>query len=387
MWDAGRDDDAMRLPSPLPPLSRRELLALGLTSAAALLTRGLGAQAADGAPPAMRLLVRNARPFDGETPLAALASFRTPPELFFVRSHFGPPTAMPASWTLTIDGEVRTPTTLSLADIRGMSGVVTRPVTLECAGNGRAVYGLPKTSGVQWERGAVSTAEWTGVPLATVLERAGLQPSAQHLWMEALDRATDARTPRFLRSIPRDVALGDAFVAFAMNGAPIPLLHGGPLRLIVPGWHGMASTKWLTHVHARPTESDNHFMARSYRYPDGTPVTTTKVKSVIAAPLAGARVAAGRVRMRGQAWSGSADVRGVDVSGDGGRTWRAARLTGTEQRGAWRGWEADVDLRAGRASLMARATDATGAVQPMAVAPNPGGFGNNSIHEVTVDVA
>ena len=138
----------------------------------------------------------------------------------------------------------------------------------------------------------MSNATWTGVPLAALLERAGVQASALHFWMEAADRSPLPATPKFLRSIPRDIALGEAFVAYEMNGQPVPSPHGGPLRLVVPGWYGMASTKWLTHVHARATESDNHFMARGYRYADGSPVDLMRVKSIITAPLDGEQVTA-----------------------------------------------------------------------------------------------
>jgi sulfite oxidase len=375
-----------------PTLGRREWLALGVTTAGALAARGLLGQAA-GATSASNptrtasdLVIRNARALDAEAPISALATFETAPEHFFVRSHFGPPTQLPLAWTLAIDGEVQRPATLTLDEIRKM-GAQTRPVTLECAGNGRGVFRLPKTSGVQWEYGAVSTATWTGVPLGALLERAGLTEGARHLWMEAADHAPGGSVPKFLRSIPRDVALGDVFVAYAMNDRPIPLLHGGPLRLIVPGWFGMASTKWLTHIHAMRAESDNYFMSRGYRYADGSAVTTMRPKSVIASPLAGQRVRAGSLTVRGQAWSGGAAIRAVDVSGDGGRTWHAARLVGTARPGAWRTWEADVSLRPGPALLMARATDATGAAQPIQAAPNPGGYANNSIHGVPIHVA
>lgn len=394
-----------------PPVSRREWLAAGAVAAGALAAGRLAGQPAGpaarggpalgrpgvgdpafGAPVPGGLVVRNTRPLDAESPLGALAAPETPADLLFVRSHFGPPAGLPLDWTLSVDGAVDRPVTFSLAEIRQLAERGghdrARAVTLECAGNGRGVFALPKTSGVQWERGAVGTATWTGVPLGALLERAGLRPAAGHLWAEALDHAPVPAVPKFLRSIPRAVALGDALVAYAMNGRPIPRLHGGPLRLVVPGWFGMASTKWLTHIHAMPVESDNYFMAHGYRYGDGSPVTVMRVKSVIAEPLGGARVRAGRLTMRGQAWSGAGagGVRGVDVSGDGGRTWQAARLVGAEQPGAWRTWEAAVDVRSGPALLMARATDRSGAVQPTQGAPNPGGYGNNSIHQVPIHV-
>jgi DMSO/TMAO reductase YedYZ molybdopterin-dependent catalytic subunit len=387
---AGRAEE---VPAERPPvLSRREWLALGVTTAGVLAAQRLLAQSAGATPTsdatrnASGLVIRNARPLDAEAPLSALAAFETAPEHFFVRSHFGPPPQLPLDWRLTIDGQVQRPVTLTLDEIRKL-GAQTRPVTLECAGNGRGLYRLPKTSGVQWEYGAVSTAMWTGVPLGALLERAGLKTSAQHFWMEALDHAPAPAVPKFMRSVPREAALGDAFVAYAMNGRAIPLLHGGPLRLIVPGWFGMASTKWLTHVHAMPTESDNFYMAHAYRWADGSGVTAMRPKSVIASPLADQRVGSGALTVRGQAWSGAGGVRAVDVSADGGRTWRAARLVGTALPGAWRTWEADVMVRRGPALILARATDGTGAVQPMVATPNPGGFGNNSIHQVPIDVA
>ena len=149
----------------------------------------------------------------------------------------------------------------------------------------------------------------------------------------------------------------------------------------------MASTKWLTHVHARSTESDNNFMAKGYRYGDGTPVERMLVKSLIASPLDGARIPLGPVRVAGVAWSGNGPIRQVEVSTDGGATWRPARLTGGEDATAWRTWEADVPIeRSGRHTLRTRATDQSGAVQPEVAATNPGGYGNNSIHEVGFDV-
>jgi DMSO/TMAO reductase YedYZ molybdopterin-dependent catalytic subunit len=368
-------------------VSRRSLLLSGLSATALVVGRRLLGQI-DSAHPATGgaadLVIRNARVLDAEAPLSALSAFQTAPEHFFVRSHLALPAQLPLPWSLTIDGEVGQPVTLSLDDIRRM-GAQTRAVTLECAGNGRGLFHLSPTTGVQWERGAVSTATWTGVPLGALLETARPRDTAAHFWMSALDRAPLPTVPPFLRSLSRAVAMGDALVAYEMNGGPIPLIHGGPLRLVVPGWFGMACTKWLTGVHARTTESDNYFMAKGYRYPDQSPVTRMRVKSVIASPIEGARVRGTELIARGQAWSGagSGGIRQVDVSSDGGRTWRPARLVGAEQPGAWRTWEADIALSsAGPQSLMARATDRLGAVQPIAAAINPGGYGNNSIHEV-----
>jgi len=366
-------------PSP-PLLDRRSFVLASLAAAGGVMASRLLAQSSRPG-----LVIRNPRPLDAETPFEALAEWQTPNELFFVRSHFGPPAVFPARWTLTVDGEVARQTVMDLAELRRLPAV-TVPVTLECAGNGRGLMALPSTSGVQWQRGAVSNAVWTGTRLSNVLERAGIRPTAAHFWMEAADSG-GPRVPKFLRSIPREVAMRDALLVWEMNGEPIPLLHGGPLRLLVPGWYGMASTKWLTHVHARPTESDNNFMAKGYRYGDGGPVERMAVKSLIAQPLEGARVRAGTMRVAGVAWSGGGGIRQVELSVDGGRSWRPARLTGRDEATAWRTWEADLPVsRPGRYTVRARATDRTGATQPDTAATNPGGYGNNSIHAVSFDV-
>jgi sulfite oxidase len=339
---------------------------------------GAGQSSAGGA----RLLVRNARPLDAESPIEALRTFETRNDLFFVRSHHALPAEASTPWTLTIDGDVTRPVTLRLDEIRQMRAKH-RSATIECAGNGRGLFELPATSGVQWGLGAVGTATWTGVPLAVVLERAGVQASAGHFWMEGADRSPIPATPKFVRSIPREIALGEALVAYEMNGQPLPLLHGGPLRLVVPGWYGMAWTKWLTHVHARATESDNHFMVRGYRYADGSPVDLMRVKSLITAPLDGESVKVGPTRVTGVAWTGTGTVARVEISSDGGRAWQPARFTGEPRPGTWRLWEADAAIgSAGEQRVRARATDTAGHTQPEHAAPNPAGYGNNSIHEV-----
>ena len=370
-------------------ITRREALTLALAAAGTLVRSARAAElvSAVGQPGGseLRLVIRNARPLDAESPIEALRTLETRNELFFIRSHLALPTDVPTAWTLTIDGEVARPVALRLEDIRRMRAEH-RSVTIECAGNGRGRFELPMTSGVQWELGAVSTATWTGVPLAALLERAGVQASALHFWMEGADRSPIPATPKFLRSIPRETALGEAFVAYEMNGQPLPLLHGGPLRLVVPRWYGMASTKWLTHVHARTTESDNHFMARGYRYADGSPVDLMRVKSLITAPLDGEGVNVGTTRVTGVAWTGTGTIAQVEISSDGGRTWQQARFTSEPRPGSWRLWEADVAIRsAGEQRVRARATDTAGHTQPEHASPNPGGYGNNSIDEVRLN--
>jgi DMSO/TMAO reductase YedYZ molybdopterin-dependent catalytic subunit len=223
------------------------------------------------------------------------------------------------------------------------------------------------------------------VALAVLLERAGLTADAHHLWMEGLDQVPVGAVPKFLRSIPADLGLHHAFLAWEMNGSPIPLLHGGPLRLLMPGWFGMASTKWLTHVHARPAISDNFFMATGYRFADGSPVERLRVKSLITSPLADQRLSVGMIRVTGQAWSGltAGGIKHVELSLDDGRSWQPARLTGRELPYAWRGWESEIRVATpGPQRLLARATDRSGEVQPRNADPNPGGFANNSMPEI-----
>jgi len=366
--------------------SRREALAL-VAAAAGTLVRSPHELIGAGQPSGgrLQLIIRNARPLDAESPIEALRTFETSNDLFFVRSHHVLPADLPAPWTLTIDGEVARPVTLGLEDIRRMRAE-RRSVLIECAGNGRGRFELPATSGVQWGLGAVSNATWTGVPLAALLERAGVLPSALHFWMEAADRSPLPAAPKFLRSIPRETALDRALVAYEMNGQPVPRVHGGPLRLVVPGWYGMASTKWLTHVHARPDESDNQFMARGYRYPDGSPVDLMRVKSLITSPLDGARVDGSVTRVTGVAWTGAGTIARVELSSDGGQTWQQARFTSEATPGTWRLWQADVSIQPGSAGrVRARATDSDGHTQPERAAANPAGYANNSIDEVRVN--
>jgi DMSO/TMAO reductase YedYZ molybdopterin-dependent catalytic subunit len=364
------------------------LAALGL-SLAALPPWLRDAAAAETSP----CLERNAWPEHWETKLPFLGNAdRTANDAFFVRSHF--PVPEPAtSWKLEISGLVRKPLTLDLSALRALLPVARR-ATLECAGNGRGLFALASTSGTQWERGAVGTAEWRGPALAALLDRADIKPEARYVWFEARDHATLPQAPPFLRSVPIQLARERGLVALDMNGAPLPRLHGGPARLVLPGWYGMAWTKWLTRIRVEATPSDNHFMAKGYRYvpPGGDaitspPVEAMRVKSVIVSPTLGGRAVNGQMEVRGFAWTGGGrgTIRAVDVSGDGGLSWSTAELEGAATPFAWRGFKAQVRVRPGEgASVMARATDDAGDVQPRAAQVNAGGYGNNSIHVVRV---
>ena len=344
------------------------------------------------APP--RIIVRNDWPEHWETGLEALGrAWLTPNDLFFVRSHFPVPQVDPARWRLEVGGQVETPLSLSLDELRALPSAEAAH-TLECAGNGRGLFRLASTSGTQWERGAVGNARWRGVRLATLLKRAGVKSEAKHVWLEAADRAPLPGVPPFLRSIPLEKAMADTLLAWSMNGAPLPRLHGAPLRAIVPGWYGMASTKWVTRIRLEAEPSDNHFIARGYRYAypgddpaNATPVEELRVKSLITWPLEGARIRPGAISLLGFAWAGPAGVERVEVSIDAGASWQAARFAGESEPLAWRRWQAEVALaRVGPTTLMARATDGAGVTQPMEARPNAGGYGNSSIHRVNIDV-
>ncbi len=327
-----------------------------------------------------KLLVHSSRPLDAETPPELLDSWITPIPRFFVRSHFYIPQVEAARWELVVEGLVEKPLHLKLEQIRRMPRVE-RVVTIECAGNGRA-YFEPHVAGTQWRKGAVGTARWKGVRLRDVLAQAVLKPEAQHVIFDGADTGI-ATAPDFVRSVPLEKCLHpDTLLATHMNGVPIPLAHGFPLRLITPGWEGAASVKWLTKMTASPREADGFFMKTAYRYPtrplaageavdakDMLPVTSLAVKSLITR-------AAGPVE--GFAWAGEADVVKVEVSTDGGGTWKEAKLGSEKAPFAWRRFRYDSKpAGGGQPAVMSRATDSRGRTQPAAPAWNPSGYLHN----------
>jgi DMSO/TMAO reductase YedYZ molybdopterin-dependent catalytic subunit len=381
------------------PLGRREfLLSLARASAGAAALSSIPAWArhaiAKETGPPIELIERNRWPEHWETTVEGLGhSWITRNDRFFVRTHFPVPPVDPATWRLEVSGLVGKPLTLSLDAIRALRQNEAVH-TLECAGNGRGLFQLPSTSGTQWEYGAVGNASWGGVRLATLLDAAEVKPEAKHVWFEAADHATLPQAPPFLRSIPIEKAMADTLLAHRMNGEPLPSLHGAPLRAIVPGWYGMASTKWVTRVRLEAEPSDNHFMVKGYRYVEAgmdptqaPPVREIKVKSLIMRPGDGGRVPLGFVRVQGFAWAGPSGVRRVDVSRDDGKTWTPAGFMGENAPMAWRSWATEFEIKSpARLTVMARATDNAGAVQPLAAAPNAAGYGNNSIHQVSFRV-
>jgi DMSO/TMAO reductase YedYZ molybdopterin-dependent catalytic subunit len=347
------------------------------------------------------LTVRVTNPLDAETPVREFTSFLTPTSRFFVRSHFGPPPPEAVSetnWRLRVGGLVEGSREFTLMDLRQMESVTITAV-VQCSGNGRAHH-RPKVPGVQWDRGAVGNAQWTGVRLHDVLRQAGVKEQARHVQFQGADRPVVDSVPLFVRSIPLEKALHpDTILAYEMNGRPLPLLHGSPLRVITPGWMADSCTKWLTEITVQAEEAKGYYMQTAYRVPTmpvepgstpnvpSTPVEAMVVKSLIAAPQEGEAVKAGHVTVQGVAWSGEAKVVKVEVSIDEGKTWETARLVGEDQPYAWRQWQFIWQAKTGGTfTILCRATDERGDVQPTTSPWNPSGFLWNGWDRVTIKV-
>jgi len=384
------------------PLSRRELMALAAqlgtgAAAGALWPTDLAAQALPGKD--ARLVARSVRPPDFETPVALLDSFLTPNDVFYVRCHMPVPAQLDlAAWKLAVGGEVGSPLALSIAELKQMpSASVT--VTLECAGNGRAFFD-PPVAGIQWRKGAVGTAKWTGVRLADLLKRAGARPGMTYVHASGADRPLGTQPP-FVRQVPMAKALDpDTLVAYAMNDQPIPSAHGFPLRLVVPGWEGAYAIKWLNTLTVAAKEQDGFWVQTGYRYPtkrvapgaavdakDMAPLTGLVVKSLITRPLDGAVVAPGPVTVAGFAWAGDRDITKVDVSVDAGATWQPAKLVGQPVKYAWRRFEFTFTATTEDThTILSRAADSRGGVQPVVPAWNPSGYLWNAPDQVRIEV-
>jgi len=342
------------------------------------------------------MIVHRADPLNCETSIPALTGgVVMPNRRFYVRNHFQVPKLDPLSWRLNVVGLVDRPLSLGLRDLMKMPSQ-TDFVTLECAGNGRSMLN-PRVSGEQWNFGAVSTAEWTGVPLAEVLDRAGIKAGAKELVFRGADsgKLDLSNEPiRFERSLTVDDARRcEGLLAYAMNGEVLPIQHGYPVRLIVPGWYAVASVKWLTEIDVVSESFSGHYQTGAYFFEwqrgdqvARAPVSRQRVRSLITEPEPNSEVEQGELPIRGVAWSGAAPIARVEVR-IGVGPWQEARLLGEGKRHSWRGWELIARLeQTGFTVISARATDIAGGTQPDSPDWNRLGYGNNAVQQVSVNV-
>jgi sulfite oxidase len=376
--------------------NRRELFATFLAAAAA---RVLPAQDTVTVAGKRSLIMHNDRPEDLETPVRLFDSWITPVDVLYVRQHIPRPLPISANaYRLAVNGLVSKPLSLTLADLERLPQQ-TVPATLECAGNGRAFF-RPKVPGVQWSRGAIGNLEWSGPRVADILALAGADSAAAFLEIDGADAGV-AATPDFIRAIPISKATDTStLLALRMNGKPIPDIHGFPARLVVPGWNGTNFVKWVTRLSLTGTRNNGFFMNPAYRFPkipvppggaapaeDLEPIQGMPVKSTITSPEDQASLILGPQVVRGFAWAGEEMIERVEVSTDGGSRWKDAELSPQQFRYAWRlfeyRWKAE---KPGYYTILSRATDSAGRVQPIVAAWNPSGYLWNAIDQVGVKV-
>jgi sulfite oxidase len=384
--------------------SRREFLksaSFGAMAAVGLPTflNAASGQAAVSVPGKDGLIVRSYRFLDLETPVELMTDWITPVPHFFVRNHmYAPDEIDPKAWKLSITGEVEKPLSFSIADLAKVP-VHSVTNTIECAGNGRSLQS-PKVPGIQWGKGAVGNAHFSGPSLKALLEKAGVKDTAKHVLFRGGD-VVPGKVPPFVRSIPIEKAMdGDTLVATKMNGAALSPHHGYPARVIAPGWAGAASCKWVTEITVQDKPGDGNFMVPGYRLPnepvkpgetvkpeDTHSVTGLTVKSLIASPSDSAKLKAGAQVIRGVAWAGDADITRVEISTDGGTSWNPAELGKDQAKYAWRLWSyAWKPARSGDYTILSRASDSQGRVQPDAAVWNPSGYFYNACDQVKVYV-
>ncbi|MFY0480191.1 SorA family sulfite dehydrogenase catalytic subunit [Achromobacter marplatensis] len=356
--------------------------------------------------PQKRPLIRQtSRPPQLETPFEVFDdSLITPNDAFFVRYHLGNiPTAIdPATYRLRVGGLVGTPLELSLTDLKQQFGDPVELVAVtQCSGNSRGFF-EPRVGGGQLGNGAMGNARWVGIPLKRILEKAGIQAGARQITFEGLDRPVLPGTPEFVKALDAAHALdGEVMLAYAMNGADLPMLNGYPVRLVVPGYYGTYWVKHLADIKVLNTEFDGFWMQKAYRIPDNDcacipvgkapektrPIGRYNVRSFITSLTDGARVAkAQRVPVRGIAFDGGRGIRDVQFSADGGKTWRPASLGEDLGRYSFREWHAEfTPEQAGAYVLKARATNTAGETQPLDPLWNPSGYMRNVVETVRVD--
>ncbi len=344
------------------------------------------------------MILHNDRPEDLETPLSYFNTWLTPNDIFFVRQHLPRPQTDESTHRVALNGRVSKELELTVADLRKLPQY-TVPATLECTGDARGFF-RPRVPGVQWGRGAIGNAEWTGPKLSDVLKLAGADLNASYVTVNGADVGV-AKTPDFIRSFPMRKALHPAtLLALNMNGEAVPDLHGFPVRLIVPGWDGTSWVKWVTSLSIANEPNTGFFMNPAYRFPKhpgppGAPANPADleviegmpVKSYITAPSDQDRLSSASTVLRGVAWAGEERISRVEVSTDAGRRWSEAQLSSPNLPFAWRLWTLDwKPPQPGYYTLMSRATDSAGRVQPITATWNPSGYLYNAIDQIGVTV-
>jgi len=341
-----------------------------------------------------KMRVMAEKPLNAETPIEFLRPWITDNAVFFKRNQgqFMETPIELSDWKLIVDGLVENKLSLNFEDIQRMPKVELAN-TLECSGNSRSLL-KEKASGNPWTIGGVGNAIWGGIWLKDLLERAGLKEDAKHISFEGLDKPLGSAGIKFIRSIPLEKANASTLLAYEMNGEPLPVKHGYPLRTLALGWTGANCVKWLHKITVLDRPYEGHFMDKVYRIfqkgedpKSGAIVKDIVVKSIIFEPLNGETLPACVLAIRGAAYAGEAGIKGVDVSVDDGRTWNPAKLIGMQQSYAWRHWEFLWDVRqAGEYTIMARATDTRGHQQPETALWNVLGYANNGIQEHAIIV-
>lgn len=355
------------------------------------------------------LILVHSRPPHLETPFSTFnESVITPNDAFFVRYHLAdfPTSIDPETYRLTIKGRVTSPLSLSLAELKGLGDPVDVVAVNQCTGNSRG-YSSPRVFGAQLGNGAMGNARWTGVPLRSVLAKAGVSPGAKQVTFNGLDKPVMDSTPDFRKALDIDHALSDEpILAWAMNGEDLPFLNGYPLKLIVPGYFGTYWVKHLSEIEVIDHEFEGHdayFMTKGYRLPDndclcvepGTSpdktlaVTTMPVRSFVTSVKAGDTLPVARlVELKGIAFDGGSGIKTVEVSLDGGQHWRSAKLGEDLGRFSFRQWRLPVTVaKKGPATLMVRATSNKGEMQPREASWNPGGYYRNVIESTSLTFA
>ena len=340
-------------------------------------------------------IVRSEKPLNLEMPFEQLDGFITPTKSFYVRTHFPIPKIDKKKWRLRIEGEVEKPFEIGYDELVKLPSRRI-PVTLECAGNNRNFL-EPKVKGVQWGLGAVGNAAWTGAPLSILLGCAGIKSNAREIILEGADEGEldEPKAPRgkvrFARSVPVE-KVRDVLLAYQMNGEELPPEHGFPVRAIVPGWYAVASIKWLTRVSVTDRPFNGYYQTLDYAiWKNGelSPLREMETKVQIARPAAGETVAANsNMRVYGAAWTGNGEIMQVELSTDGGRNWSDAKLLSEANFNAWRLWEFDwkTPAAAGKATLIARATDSNARTQPSERDPDRGTYMINHLLPIEVEV-